>query len=84
MKMEYYLAIKRNNNGICSNTDASRNYNIKWGNSDRENQVSHHLNVEFNKNKLIYTTETNSKDLKIKLWLWKGKHEEKDKLEDWS
>ena len=26
-KMEYYSAIKRNNNGICSNTDGSQNYN---------------------------------------------------------
>ena len=57
-KMEYYSAIKRNNNAICSNADGSR-----------EKQVSHHLHVKFNKNKLIYTTETNSKDLKIKLWL---------------
>ena len=57
-KMEYYSVIKRNNNDICNNTDGSR-----------EKQVSHHLHVQFNKNKLIYTTETNSKDLKIKLWL---------------
>ena len=28
-KMEYYSAIKRNNNAICSNTDGSRNYNTK-------------------------------------------------------
>ena len=34
-KMEYYSAIKRNNNGICSNTDRSRNYNTKWGNSEK-------------------------------------------------
>ena len=56
---------------------------LKWSNSDREKQISHHLHVELNKNKLIYTTETNSQDLKIKLWLWKGKHEGKDKLGDW-
>ena len=29
MKMEYYSAIKRNNNDICSNTDVSQNYNTK-------------------------------------------------------
>ena len=66
-KMEYYSAIKRNNNGICNNTDGSQ---ITILNKvTQRKKVSHHLHVEFNKNKLIYTTETNSKDLKIKLWL---------------
>ena len=35
MKMEYYSAIKRNNNGICRNTDGSWNHNTKWGNSEK-------------------------------------------------
>ena len=33
--MEYYSAIKEQNNTICSNMDRARNYHTKWSKSDK-------------------------------------------------
>ena len=37
--MEYYSAIKKWNNAICSNIDGPRDYYTKWSKPDRERQL---------------------------------------------
>ena len=39
--MEYYSAIKKQNNTICSNIDATRDSRTKWTKSERERQIPH-------------------------------------------
>ena len=34
--MEYYSAIKKWDNAICSNIDGPRDYHTKWSKSERE------------------------------------------------
>ena len=53
-KMEYYSAIKRNNNAICSNTDGSRNYNTKWSNSEKN---KYHITYMWNLKKISLFTQ---------------------------
>ena len=47
--MEYYSAIKKWNNAICSNMDGPRDYHTKWSKSERERQgpslVAHWLRI---------------------------------------
>ena len=38
--MEYYLAIKEQNNSICNNLDATRDYHTKWS-SQKEKDKYH-------------------------------------------
>ena len=41
--------------------DRPRDYHTKWSKSDREtNIIWYHVNVEYEKYELIYTTETDS------------------------
>ena len=54
--LEYYAAIKEQNNDICSNMDGPRDYHTKWSKS-KINIVWDHLYVESLKNdidELIY------------------------------
>ena len=37
--MEYYLAIKKNENAISSNMDTTRDCDTKWNKSERERQM---------------------------------------------
>ena len=46
--MEYYLAIKKQNNAIGSNMDATRDNFTKWSKPEREGQIPYyHLYVEY-------------------------------------
>ena len=63
--MEYYSAIKKEqNNAICSNVDATRDYHTKWSKADRERQISYDItymwNLKYDTNELIYKTEIDS------------------------
>ena len=59
--MEYYSAIKKWNNAICSNMDEPRDYHTKWSKPDRERQISYIItymwNLKNDTNELIYKTE---------------------------
>ena len=49
--MEHYSSIKKWNNAICSNMDASnatRDYYSKWSKSERERQVSYDTTYMWN------------------------------------
>ena len=37
--MEYYSAIKKVKNAICSNMDSTKDYHNKWSKSGRERQL---------------------------------------------
>ena len=56
--------IKEQNNAICSNMDATRDYHTKWRTSERERQIPYDItdmwNLKYDTNKLIYETETDS------------------------
>ena len=53
--MEYYSAIKKWNNAICSNKDGPRNYHTKWSKSERVRQIPHSMSYMWNlkKKKMI-------------------------------
>ena len=56
---------KTQNNAICSNMDATRDYHTKWSKSEREGQIPYDITYMWNliKNdtkELIYKRETNS------------------------
>ena len=51
--MEYYSAIKGQNNAICSNTDGTRDSHTKWSKSERERQIPYDITYVWN---LIYGT----------------------------
>ena len=52
---------KEQNNAICRNMDATRDYHTKWSQSERERQVSYDItymwNLKYGTNKPIYKTE---------------------------
>ena len=52
------------NNAICSNMDATRDYHTKWSKSERERQIPYDVtymwNLKYDTNELIYKTETDS------------------------
>ena len=53
--MEYYSVIeKEQNNAICSNTDETRDYHIKWSNSEKERQIPYAITYLWN---LKYDTD---------------------------
>ena len=57
--MEYYSAIKKWNNAICS-MDAPRDNHTKWNKPDREKQISYDITYMWNLKKSykwIYRTE---------------------------
>ena len=62
--MEYYSAIKKWNNSICSNVDGPRDCHTKWTKLDRQRQTSYDItymwNLKYDTNKLIYKTGTDS------------------------
>ena len=62
--MEYYSAIKKWNNAICSNMDGPRDYHTKWSKSERERQISYNIthmwNLKYDTNELIYKREPDS------------------------
>lgn len=62
--MEYYSAIKKGNNAICSNVNVPRDYQTEWSQSDRKktNIIWYHLYLEpkDNINKFIYKTKIDS------------------------
>ena len=77
--MEYYSAIKKIKNVICTNMDGPRDYHTEWSKTDRERQISHDKTYMWNliKNatkELIYKTETNSQISNPILWSLRWKH----------
>ena len=47
--MEYYSTIiKEQNNSICSNMDATRDYHAKWSKSERERQILYDITYMWN------------------------------------
>ena len=56
--MEYYLAIKEQNNVICSNVDTTIHYHTKWSKSERETLIPYHItymwNLKHGTNESIY------------------------------
>ena len=60
--MEYYSAIKEQNNTICSNMDRARNYHTNWRiqkEKDKYYMISYMWNLKYGKNELN-KTETDS------------------------
>ena len=57
MGTEYYSAIKKEWNTICSNMDGPRDDQTKWSESDRERQISYNItymwNLKYDTNELI-------------------------------
>ena len=55
---------KEQNNAICSNMDATRDYHTKWSKLDRERQIPYDItymwNLKYGTNEPIYKTETDS------------------------
>ena len=56
---------KEQNNAICSNMYATRDYHTKWSKSERERQILLHKltymwNLKYDTNEPIYETETES------------------------
>ena len=68
---------KEQNNAICSNMDATREYHTKWSKSERERQISYDItymwNLKYDTNELIYETETDSQTQRTDLWLPRGR-----------
>ena len=55
---------KEQNNVICSNMDATRDYHTKWNKSERERQIPYDITymwvLKYDTNEPIYKTETDS------------------------
>ena len=55
---------KEQNNAICSNMGAIRDYHTKWSWSERERQIPYDItymwNLKYGTNEPIYKTETDS------------------------
>ena len=80
---------KEQNNAICSNMDATRDYHTKWSKSERDRQIWYDIiymwNLKYDANEPIQKTETDSQTSKMNLRLPKGKHGGgRDKLGDWN
>ena len=62
--MEYYSAIKKWNNAVCSNMDGPRDYYTKWSKSETKRQIPYDItymwNLKYDTNELIYEAETDS------------------------
>ena len=71
---------KEQNNAICSNMSANRDYHTEWSKSERERQVPYDItymgNLKYCTSESIYKTETLT-DLEVKLvvakWGYKGR-----------
>ena len=63
--MEYSAIIKEQNNTICSNIDATKDYHTKWSKSERERQIPYDItymwNLKYDTNEPIYETETEAR-----------------------
>ena len=75
-KTEYYSAIKKWKNAICSNMDGPRDYHTKWSKPDRERQISYAITYMWNLKiwyKWIYLQNRNRPtDIEKKLMVTKG------------
>ena len=67
--MEYYSAIKKWNNTICSNMNATRDGHTKWSKSERERLIPYDITntwkLKYGTNEPISKTERNSKTWRI-------------------
>ena len=66
---------KEQNNVICSNTDATRDYHTKWSKSERERQIPYDItymwNLKYDTNEITYKTNRLT-DTENKLMATKG------------
>ena len=55
---------KEQNNAICSNMDATKDYRNNWSKSEKERQIPYDItytqNLKYDTNEPIYKTETDS------------------------
>ena len=51
--MEYYSAIKRTHDGLCTDMVGPRAYHTEWSKSDRERQVSDDIAYMWHLKKLV-------------------------------
>ena len=62
----FHVFLKLQNNAICSNMDATRDYHTKWSKSERERQILYNTtymwNLKYSTNEPIYKTETDSQN----------------------
>ena len=61
--MEYYSAIKRESNTMCSNMDGPKDYHTEWSQSERERQIPYDITymwINYETNELIYKKEADS------------------------
>ena len=73
--MEYYSAIKKWNNAICSNMAGPRHCQTEWSKSNRERQISYNITYMWNLKRMIQMNlfTKQKQTLKTNLWLPKGK-----------
>ena len=73
---EYYSAIKRQINAICSNMDGTRDSHTEWRESERESQIpcdsTSIRNLIYGTNEPFHRKETNSWGMKNRLVVAKG------------
>ena len=85
---EYYSAIKRQINAICSNMDGTRDSHTEWRESERERQIpcdsTSIRNLIYGTNEPFHRKETNSWTWRTALWLPRGRGREWDGLGVWS
>ena len=67
---------KEQNNAICSNMDATRDYHTKWNRSEKERQIpcdfTYMRKITYGINKLTYKAETDSQTQRAESWLLGG------------
>ena len=64
---------KKEWNNICNNTDAARDYNIKWSQLEREkHMISHIWNLKYDTNELIYWNRSRIRDMENRMVVTKG------------
>ena len=77
---------KEQNNAICSNMDATRDYHTNWSQADRERQIPYDItymwNLKYGTNEPIYETEIDSQT-EIRLVVAKGVGREWDGMGVW-
>ena len=68
------LSHKKEWNNICNNTDATRDYNIKWSQKEKDkyHTISHIWNLKYDTNELIYWNRSRIRDMENRMVVTKG------------
>ena len=81
-KMEYYSAMKVQNNAIRSHMDRTRDSHIKWSKSERERQIPYDItymcNLKYGTDESFYNIETDSQTWRADVWLPRGRERRRD------